>query len=199
MRFPAKIVAWVLPLFLSGCWFHRNPKDTSAFSPLLRRLRKPLLPTLRRCLRRIHRPEVTIPNQTSPGATTAKTKPPIKRPSQRQNIKSDLTAPPANKETQQAAAAQPEVNAIGQLSSRRPGRLNASDRNIPHMKLKRGLNGINRQLDEQEQTTAAHITEYLKQAREAAQASGDVDGAQHAGPRKRGCCCGEITNKHRFG
>ena len=40
----------------------------------------------------------------------------------------------------------------------------------------RGLKGINRSLDDTEQKTAAHIREFLKQARDAL-ASGDVDGA----------------------
>jgi len=38
------------------------------------------------------------------------------------------------------------------------------------------LNGINRQLSDQEAKTAAQIREFLKQAREAL-TSGDVDGA----------------------
>jgi len=40
----------------------------------------------------------------------------------------------------------------------------------------RGLNGITRSLNEQEQKTAAQIREFLKQAREAL-ATNDVDGA----------------------
>jgi hypothetical protein len=40
----------------------------------------------------------------------------------------------------------------------------------------RGLNGIGRGLNEQELKTAAHIKEFLKQARQAL-ASGDADGA----------------------
>jgi hypothetical protein len=40
----------------------------------------------------------------------------------------------------------------------------------------RGLNSLNRQLNDAEQKTAANIREFLKQAR-AALAAGDVDGA----------------------
>jgi len=40
----------------------------------------------------------------------------------------------------------------------------------------RGLNGITRSLNEQEQKTAAQIREFLKQAREAL-ATNDVDGS----------------------
>jgi hypothetical protein len=48
----------------------------------------------------------------------------------------------------------------------------------------RGLNGINRSLNDQEQKTAAHIREYIKQARTALN-SGDVDGASTLAAKAR--------------
>ena len=81
--------------------------------------------------------------------------------------------PPA--ETQQAAAAEPAVSAIGQLSSGDP----ADARRRTESSLsdtEKGLNGLNRQLNDQEKKTADHIREFIKQARSAL-ASGDVDGA----------------------
>ncbi len=67
------------------------------------------------------------------------------------------------------------VSAIGQLSSGDPGGARYQTESSIN-EIERGLNGINRQLSEQEQTTAAHIREFIKQAREALKA-GDVDGA----------------------
>jgi hypothetical protein len=67
------------------------------------------------------------------------------------------------------------VNAIGQLSTGDPaGARYQTERSLND--LERGLNGITRPLNNQEQATASHIREFLKQAREALK-SGDVDGA----------------------
>jgi hypothetical protein len=67
------------------------------------------------------------------------------------------------------------VSAIGQLSSGDP---NEAKRQAQASidATERGLKGITRALDDTEQKTAAHIREFLKQARDAL-ASGDVDGA----------------------
>ena len=55
----------------------------------------------------------------------------------------------------------------------------------------RGLNGIKRELNDQEQKTAAQIREYLKQAKTAL-ASGDVDGA-HTLVAKAKVLLGELS------
>jgi outer membrane biosynthesis protein TonB len=165
MTFPAKIVAWVLPLFLTGCWFHRNQKTPppSVAPPIQTTSTAPLpTPDLP--------PEVTIPNKPQ----VSETKLPYQNAKPSPKHKKQPTVPPAP-ETQQVAIAPPAVNAIGQLSSGDPAGARYQTESSLN-EIERGLNGLNRQLSEQEQTTAAHIREDLKQAREALK-SGDVDGA----------------------
>ncbi len=164
MKFPAKIVAWVLPLFLTGCWFHRNQKTPApSVAP-------PIQTTSSAPLHTDPPPEVTIPNKPR----VSETKLPYQAVKQPPKHKKAI-APPPPPETQQASAGQIEVNAIGQLSSGDPAGARYQTENSLN-EIERGLNGLNRQLSEQEQTTAAHIREDLKQAREALK-SGDVDGA----------------------
>jgi spore germination protein YaaH len=67
------------------------------------------------------------------------------------------------------------VSAIGQLSSGDSSDLRQQTLSSIAA-TERGLNGINRTLSDLEQKTAAHVRDFLKQAREAL-ASGDVDGA----------------------
>jgi outer membrane biosynthesis protein TonB len=160
MRLPAKILAWVLPLFLTGCWFHRNQKPPVApTAPKIDTTQPPP-------------PEVYIPTKPQVSETKLpyqQVKPPAKR-------KKQPAAPAAPApETQTASSGQPVVSAIGQLSSGDPAGTRGQTENSLN-EIERGLNGITRQLDSQEQTTAAHIREYLKQARDALK-SGDVDGA----------------------
>jgi ribosomal protein S20 len=71
--------------------------------------------------------------------------------------------------------ASPGVSAIGQLSSGDPAEFRRQTEN-DIAATERGLKSINRSLNDQEQKTAAHIRDFLKQARQAL-ASGDVDGA----------------------
>ena len=68
------------------------------------------------------------------------------------------------------------MSAIGQLSSGDPADSRQQTVNSIAA-IERGLNGINRTLNEQDQKTAAHIREFLKQARQALD-SGDVEGAR---------------------
>jgi hypothetical protein len=165
MRLPAKIVAWVLPWFLTGCWFHRDQKPAATpIAPKIRTNSSLPPPT------QDPPPEVTIPAKPQVSETTLPyqaAKPPKRK-------KQAATTPPAP-ETQQASTAEVAVNAIGQLSSGDPAGTRYQTENSLN-DIERGLNGITRQLGDQEQTTAAHIREYLKQAREALK-SGDVDGA----------------------
>jgi hypothetical protein len=162
---PAKIVAWVLPLFLTGCWFHRHQKPPApTVAPKIETSSSAPPPT------QLPPPEVTIPTKPP----VSETKLPYQSAKQPPRHKKQPPPPPPP-ETQQASAGQIEVNAIGQLSSGDPAGARDQTENALN-DIERGLNSINRQLSEQEQTTAAHIREYLKQAREALK-SGDVDGA----------------------
>jgi hypothetical protein len=170
MKVPAKIVAWVLPWFLTGCWFYRSQKQPA----------QQVAPS-------IANSNVPPPTQDPPPALTIPTKPgvvetrlpyeSIRQPykHRRQPAASPTVLETQQPPTQQAASLPPAVNAIGQLSSGDPGGTRQATENTLN-DIERGLNGISRQFDDQEQTTASHIREFLKQAREALK-SGDVDGA----------------------
>jgi ribosomal protein S20 len=82
------------------------------------------------------------------------------------------------------------VSAIGQLSSGDASDLRQQTLNSITA-TERGLSGIGRRLNGQEQKTAAQIREFLKQAR-AALASGDVDGA-HTLAAKAKVLLGELS------
>ena len=171
MKLPARCTAWVLPvafvlpLFLTGCFLHKTgkapvqpiapPIQTASVPP-----QTPLPP-----------PEVTIPTKpplTDPTLPAQTPKPPIRRKKPPANTN-------ANTDTQQASIPSSGVSAIGQLSSGDPaGSRRQTEASIASTD--RGLKAITRPLSDQEQKTAAHIREFLKQAG-AALASGDVDGA----------------------
>jgi len=167
MKIPARIVACVLPWVLTGCWFHKNQKPTAPQVAPKVEAATPGLPP---------------PTQQPPPEVLIPTKPPVSetqlpyqsaKPPKRTKPTSTQTPPT---ETQQAAAEPPPaVNAIGQLSSGDPGGARYQTENSIN-EIERGLNGITRQLSDQEQATATHIREFIKQAREALK-SGDVDGA----------------------
>ena len=165
MKLPARIAAWVLPLFLSGCFLQRKPK----YPPLMLapRLGDSNMPPPSQD----PPPEITIPTQPEVSITDLPEetpKPPVKH-------RKTPTSTDTDADAQQAAVATPEVSAIGQLSSGDPADLrNQAQASIAATE--RGLNGINRRLNDQEQKTAEHIREFIKQAK-AALASGDVDGA----------------------
>lgn len=166
MKNPARIVACVLPLFLTGCWFHKNQKAAVPQAPPKVEAAAPALPPPTQQ----PPPEVLIPTKPQVSETQLPyqdtKQPPKKRPT--------TTTAPAD--TQQASAEPPPtVSAIGQLSSGDPAGARYQTENSIN-EIERGLNGINRQLSDQEQTTAAHIREFIKLGREALR-TGDVDGA----------------------
>ena len=169
MKLPAKIVAWVLPWFLTGCWFQRSQKqpapqvapkiDANTTGPQIS-LEPP--------------PDLTIP--TKQGVVETRLPYESTRPPKHKKLPATPAATEAQQQpTQQVSSVPPAVNAIGQLSSGDPGGTRQATENTLN-DVERGLNGISRQFDDQEQTTASHIREFLKQAREALK-SGDVDGA----------------------
>ena len=166
MKLPARMVAWVLPLLLSGCFLHKTPKHPPlVLSPRLGDSTQPppsQLPP----------PEVAIP--TAPTTNVADLpeqtpKPPVRH--RKPATDTDTDTP------QQAAVPTPEVSAIGQLSSGDPIDLRQKTE-ASIAATERSLNNISRGLNDQDQKTAAHIREFLKQAK-AALASGDVDGASN--------------------
>jgi hypothetical protein len=183
MKFHARSVAWLLPLFLTGCFpvFHRHPVQPVA--PPIDSASKQAPPAVE------HPPlEATIPSvplaSGAPVQPALKPKPRTKRKKPGSgNSEQTASAQPAPGNAQPvpanappAAAETPAVSAVGQLSSGEHADLRQQiEESITA--IDRGLNGIGRQLSEPEQKTAAQIREYLKQAREAL-ASGDLDGAR---------------------
>jgi hypothetical protein len=183
MKFHARSVAWLLPLFLTGCFpvFHRHPVQPVA--PPIDSASKQAPPAVE------HPPlEATIPSvplaSGAPVQPALKPKPRTKRKkpgsgngeqtASAQQAPGNAQPVPAN--APPAAAETPAVSAVGQLSSGEHADLRQQiEESITA--IDRGLNGIGRQLAEPEQKTAAQIREYLKQAREAL-ASGDLDGAR---------------------
>jgi hypothetical protein len=171
MKIPAGVVAWLLPFMLAGC-IHSNKQQVQ--QPLAPPIEDAPPPKPSTAPADLPPPVVTVPAQPDTTATTAKPQPPPKK-----QVKHKKPATPAQspaEPTQQTSTEGSGVSAIGQLSSGEPAdqRLQTSDQIAA---TERGLNGITRGLNDQEQKTAAQIREFLKQAREAL-TTGDVDGAK---------------------
>ncbi len=172
MKLPARFVAWVLPLLLSGCFLHKQPKAPPlALSPDLGASKLP------------------PPSQEPPPETTIPTTPTVNIT----NLPEQTPRPPVRRkkppttegesDSPQVPAAPPEVSAIGQISSGDSAdRKRQTENSIGATE--RRLNNISRGLNDQGQKTAAHIREFLKQAK-AALGSGDVDGASTLAAKAR--------------
>jgi len=164
MKMRARDVAWLLPLFMTGCFFQKQPKPAvAALAPPSNTEPRPVL---------------THPDMTAvatfpevPLALDSDVEPESVPPAKRRRP----PKPAQQADTAPAPAESPGVSAIGQLTSGEPYDMRR-ETGDSIAALERGLNGLNRNLSEQEQKTAAQIREYIKQAREAL-ASGDVDGA----------------------
>jgi hypothetical protein len=183
MRSPARCAACVLPFLLSGCSiFHRSrPAPIQALAPVI----EPSMP--------LEIKSVEIPPSQSVIAAkpiynmkerAVSIRQPAKRhkPANRPPEETDVATTPA--------AAAPAVNAIGVMSSGDP----ANSRQQTQESIasaERGLNGINRSLNDSEQKTAGQIREFLKEAKSAL-ASGDIDGA-HTLTEKAKALLAELT------
>lgn len=162
MKLPAKIGALALPLLLAGCghWPHNQklPPPPPSLAPS-----KVPPPTV------VPPPLLTIAAQEQVNYTDLPEETP-KAPARRRRTPASSGA-----DLQPGSSGEPEVSAIGQLSSGDPTdsrrQTQASIDSI-----ERSLDGIKRRLSSPEQKTAAHIREFLKQAKDAL-ASGDIDGA----------------------
>jgi hypothetical protein len=165
MKMRARDVAWLLPLFMTGCLFHKQPKaSVVALDPPSTTGPRPVLthPDLPASL-------VTIP-EVPLALDPLFEQEPIPAARHRRPPK-----PVQQADTPQPQAETPGVSAIGQLSSGEPSDMRRETEDLIAA-TERGLNGLNRNLNGSEQKTAAQIREYIKQAREAL-LSGDVDGA----------------------
>jgi hypothetical protein len=163
MKTPARIFAWLLPLVLAGC-----THNTTQVQPLAPPIVDTPPPRPSTAPKDLPPPVVTVPAQPAPDTTTdtTQTEPPPKPP-----VRHKKPAEP----TQQASNESSGVSAIGQLSSGSPSNLHVETSDLIAT-TERGLNGITRSLNDQEQKTASQIREFLKQAR-VALTSNDVDGA----------------------
>jgi hypothetical protein len=178
MRLPAKVAAWLLPLLLTGCIFHKNkPVPPQTLAPSI-------APS---------RPVEVASLDLPPAQSVIPAKPiynmkvqsePIKQPVKHHRVK-----PPDETEIEPNPA--PAVSpAIGALTSGDPANYRQQTEDSIAA-TERGLNGINRSLDDAEQKTAGQIREFLKQAK-AALASGDTDGA-HTLTEKAKALLAELT------
>jgi hypothetical protein len=166
MKLRARNVAWLLPFLLTACFHKTHHQQVQSLAEPLGAEPKPELtqPGLL--------PSTIIPNLPIKTDSDEKhsSQPPVqhKKPSAK-------TAPQASSSTPAASPETPAVSVIGQLSSGDPSGLRRETVSSIEA-TERGLNGIGRTLNGQEQVTAAQIRSFLKQAREAMAAS-DVDGA----------------------
>jgi hypothetical protein len=171
MRSPAKCAGWLLPFLsplpflLTGCIFHKShPAPVQVFAPSP----QPSVPVE---IAAVELPPALIIVPARPVYNMKLPAEPLKQPVHRRRpISKPVEVPP-----DVAVNPIPAVSAIGQLSSGDPAnyhqQVEESIASTEH-----GLNSISRQLDDQEQKTADHIREDLKQAKTAL-ASGDLDGA----------------------
>lgn len=181
MKLHARNVAWLLPLFLTACFNKPHQTPIQEFAPPVGNLPKPpaLHPELP--LWAIILPDEPLDTDTDAMVEEA-AKPAVRhrRPASKATPESPDSAQSAPSSPQQAENESGEVPAIGTLSSGDPSDLRQADLRQETMgtilDTERGLKGLGRTLNGQEQKTAAQIREFLRQARKALN-SGDVDGA----------------------
>lgn len=166
MKMRARDVAWLLPLFMTACFFQKQQKPpVAALAPPSNPGPRPVLThaVLSDSAATLEEEPLALdPLEEQEPIPAARRHKPAK-PAQQAD-----TVPPAPAETQ-------AVSAIGQLTSGEPSDMRRETEDWISA-TERGLNGLNRNLDDSEQKTAAQVREYIKQSREAL-VSGDVDGA----------------------
>ena len=166
MRLSAKSAAWLFLLSLTGC-IHIHKTQVAQNQPLAPSIEdttqaKPDPPRPESA--NLPPPDVTIQAQPLPQIQPPAE--PVKKPPRHKK-------PPAN--PQVASSEVPATSIIGQLSTGDPpNKRQQTDASI--QSTQKGLDGITRKLNDQEQKTVAQIQGYLKQAKDALTA-GDVDGA----------------------
>lgn len=168
MRLPVRCVAWMLPLFLAGCFHRTQPAPKQQLAPAL-----PPKPQISPTPVELPTAASTIPTEPTQNAKAPTEQAP--KPHHHHKLVDKNVQEAANTPPDSTSAAPPAVSAIGQLSSGDPvDYRNETAESINS--IERGLNGIGRPLSDSEQKTADNIREFLKEAR-AALSTGDVDGA----------------------
>ena len=169
MKLSARNTAWMLPLVLSGCFHRTNQSKNQPVAPAL-----PPPGSIKTEAVDLPPTDTTIPAQPTETANTPSQPPPKPRPKRKTQPKSN----PADTDVAANVPATPTaVSAIGQISSGNPVDYRR-DTEDTIVSVEKGLNSLNRQLDDPEQKTADHIREFIKQAR-VALGTGDVDGAHN--------------------
>jgi hypothetical protein len=177
MTVRARNVMWLLPLLLTACVHPPKPQLNQQYAPPVSTVPKPpvLHPDLPLAV-------LTLPSESVETDTDsileASAKPAIRRkkPAVKATSESPESAPSSAGSTQQAASdTPPEESAIGVLSSGDPPDLRRETTDTI-ADTERGLKDLGRNLNNQEQKTAAQIRQFIRQARKAL-GSGDVDGA----------------------
>jgi hypothetical protein len=171
---PVSIVACLLLVLVSAC--AHNPKQ-ALIQPLAPPIEDTPPPPPDPTPANLPTPVIAIPKTETPVVVQEPPKPAPRHHKAKPSTPTQATAAP--QEHSQVAAADPapaEVSAIDQLSATEPpnSKKQAED---SISEVERGLTGINRPLDSQEEKTSTQIKEFLKQARTAL-ASGDVEGAK---------------------
>ena len=169
MKFPARSVAWLLPLFMTACIHRANQAKNQPLAPPIEDtpLTKPDTAPVN-----LPPPVVTIPVPPAAPTTTQVPEKPLPK-----HKKPTPKGPPvpAQQTTQQASNAAPEVPAIGDFTSGdAPDLRKQTEDSI--VEVERNLNGITRKMSDGEEKTSTQIREFLKQAKTAL-GSGDADGA----------------------
>jgi hypothetical protein len=187
MKLRTRNVAWLLPFLLTACFHKTHQQQVQSLAPPAAAQPEPPPPGPPSSAG-------TVPGQPAKtGEGTSKTGTGEKRSSKppvRHKNPAGKTAQQAASSTPAASPETPAVNVIGQLSSGDPSGLRSEAVGSIEA-TERGLNGIGRTLNGQEQTTATQIRSFLKQARDAL-ANGDVDGA-HTLAAKAKVLLGELT------
>jgi hypothetical protein len=181
----------ILPLLLSSC-VHKNNQALNL---------PPLAPPIEdtpptkpdNAPANLPPPVISLPDKnsttTAPPAPQPETPAPAPKHKKSGNKNSQT---PATQPTEQASNASPEVPAIGpgSLSSGAPADMKNETQNMI-TDTERGLNGINRKLNDTETKTYAQIREFLKQAKSAL-STNDVVGA-HGLAQKAKVLLGELS------
>ncbi len=180
MKANFRSVVLILPLLLSSC-VHKTSQAVNQ-PPLAPPIEDSPLPKPDNAPTNLPPPVISVPDKTeppppsppkeqTPPVVPKKRKPAAGKPAS----PSTGTTTPSTQNTEQASNTGTSVPAIGNLSSGEPADLKDKTQSII-ADTEKGLNGINRKLNDQEEKTSAQIREFLKQAKTALNTN-DVVGA----------------------
>jgi outer membrane biosynthesis protein TonB len=175
MKLDLRLAALLLPLLVASC-AHKTQQAQSQ-PPLAPPIEDAPLPPPNKAPANLPPPVETTPQPPQPAtANTQPTTPPKPAPKHKKPAQPATTGQTTQQTTQQASNdSAPKVSADGQFSPGEAGdqRKQTSDSIAATEK---GLSGITRPLNDQDQKTSAQIREFLKQAKVALDKD-DVDGA----------------------